>query len=338
VRAQATAAPRASPLKVILWAFGGISAVIVLVSVGSAITNPQGFCGGYKYGPRRVPPPPGQLWYTTAGVEARGGPGPEHPVVRRLPPGAELRAMGGDPWVRATTAAGAPLGYLPAAALAGTPPTLEQLRAMAPAERAALERELLAGIERTPDSTVVRYRPAAAPDWRRLHRWMETFVQPSPLQDTVWRYAILRPEFALYGEVEEEADSVRLVLVAGERARDAFWTRVTFVPPPAVPDSSWPSYLYPRLTTGARRTDEEPYLHIRFLAVPADSSVRATAWRVASRDSVQMRFTGGACVLPYLIPEQEKEQLRRVLRLYELKKAVLPRGAEMITGAAPRGR
>jgi hypothetical protein len=337
VRARATA-PRRWQLRVILWCCGGIIAFGALVGLHESITNPQGLCGGFRYGPRRAPPPPGQLWYTAAGVEARGGPGPEHPVTRRLPPGAELRATGGDPWVRVTTAAGAPLGYLPGTALTGAPPTPEELRRMAPADRAALERELLAGIERTSDSAVVRYRPAAAPDWRHLHRWMETFVQPSPLQDSVWRYAILRPDFALYGEVEEEADSVRLVLVAGERVRDVFWTRVAFVPPPAIPDSAWPSYLYPRLEAGARRTDEEPYLRIRFLAVPADSAVRATAWRVASRDSVQMRFTGGTCVLPYLVPEAEKEQLRRVLRLYELKRAVLPGGAEMTTGAAPTAR
>jgi hypothetical protein len=176
-------------------------------------------------------------------------------------------------------------------------------------------------MEVTRDSSVVRYRAAGAPDWRLLERRLRD-PAPAPL-DSARRASFLREPFAVYGEVEEEGDSVRLVLVAGEHTeRRDFWADVRFLPEPVPPDSPWATYRHLlRSANGLTwRPDREP-TWVRFVAIPSDSAARATAWRVATADSVEMRITGGGCNRAHVVTEAEKERLRAIVRLFDVKEA-----------------
>jgi hypothetical protein len=276
------------------------------------------YCSGSPHSLAARPRAPGPLRYTTRGAEPRARPDADAPPLARLPPGAEVRASGEGAWVRATTAAGEPLGYLPAASLRAEPPTMDELRRLSPDDRAALERVLLAGLERRRNATATRLRPASAPDWRRLGAVPRDSM---PAQDTAWTHPAARPPFALFAEVEERGDSVRLLLVAGEAQDRTIWDAVTFLPHPPPRDSAWSRDRYGLEVTGPLMGNWLPP-SIKAVVFSPDSAQRATAWRAASADSVEMRFARGACTLAYIVPEPEKERLRQVLRLYDLKRAV----------------
>ncbi len=275
------------------------------------------YCRGSPHAPRKEARAPAPLRYTTRGVEPRARPEADAPPLARLPPGGEVRASGAGAWLRATTAGGAPLGYLPAASLRAEPPTTDELRRLSAADRAALERVLLAGLERRRNATTTRLRPAAAPDWRRLGAVPADSMRT---QDTAWTHPAARPPFALFAEVEERGDAAHLVLVAGEALDRTMWDAVTFLPHPPPRDSAWFRGRHTLEVTGPLMGK---WLGPRIKAVvfSPDSAQRATAWRAASADSVEMRFAGGACTLAYIVPEPEKERLRQVLRLYDLKRS-----------------
>ncbi len=256
---------------------------------------------------------PGAIRYVTERTRLRSGPGVADPPLPRLPAGAEVRAVVGTDTVLVTTAGGDSLGYVPASSLRAAPLTVEELRALPQVEREALERVLMGEMEVLRDSALVRYglapvryHPTGAPDWRKLTRLGQG--HPPPLGDSVREWALRGPRSALYAEVEEKGDSVWLTLVAGDRTSRGVWGKLRFLPDSVAGDSAWGG---------------GPWIvhDLGLLETRADSAARATAWRAALADSVEMRLGTRTCELPRPVSPGDQERLRRVLRLYDVKRA-----------------
>lgn len=62
-------------------------------------------------------------------------------------------------------------------------------------------------------------------------------------------------------------------------------------------------------------------LSLRILQLPADSALRAAAWRVALADSAVMHLQAGRCEFAHPVSTGERERLRRVLSPYDVMEA-----------------
>lgn len=296
--------------------------IIAMCQAGQERAKPV-FCPGSPWVVHgdSVPDPRG-VWaygYATDSTEVRSGPAPDDSVLLRPTPGSELRVRFVDGWSRVVGENGELGGWIRAGTLSG-PLTRMKLRALSRAHRQALRRELMEGMERDSGTAGIRLHPRGVPDFQRLYA-SRTDTSSSWL-DSAGRDAFTGAPFALYADVEERVDSVRLVMVAATRsARPLTWTRVSMLPDyMAEQDSFWKLQGQPPVQFSAAAGAGQPG-YLRFLALPADSVRRERARYITDLDSVELRMHEPECSSAYLVSRADRERLRRALRLYDLSSA-----------------
>ncbi|HEX8391093.1 MAG TPA: hypothetical protein VF665_01950 [Longimicrobium sp.] len=319
--APALAAPEPDERR---WTPATVAVIVVLVIIAMCQADGERarpvFCPGSPWVLQGDFRPAWVLVYATDSTRVRSGPAPDDSVLLRPVPGSELRVRVVNEWTRVVGGDGEFGGWIATRTLRDAPYTRMELRALSRAHRQALRRELMDEMRADSGASGVRLHPSDAPDLRRLYAARKDAAQP--LADSAQRAAFAGAPFALYADVEERADSVRLVLVAATRSpRPLTWTQVAMLPVhPAERDSAWEARG--RLPVGfSHSAGAGQSEHVRFLALPADSLERMRAWRLVRSDSVQMRMHEPECASAYLVTRADRERLRRALRLYELSSA-----------------